>query len=149
MSDITLAAPVAANRADWARLWEAYLAFYQTSHPEAVFDAAFAKLLDQDPATFQGLIAWRGVEAVGLVHWVWHPHMWRPEGVIYLQDLFVAPAARGMGVGTALIKAVYADADSRAVPTVYWMTQSGNPAAKLYDQVATRTDFVKYQRPAA
>ena len=146
MSDIELRPVVPANREAWAELWRAYLAFYGTELDAAAYDAAFAQLTSDDPGTFRGLIAWSGGAARGLVHWVWHPHMWRPAGAVYLQDLFVAPQARGMGVGRRLIEAVYADADARGAPSVYWLTQAGNPARALYDRVATRTDFVKYAR---
>ena len=146
MSQIELRAVGAADRAAWAALWRDYLAFYGATRDAAAYDAAFAQLLSDDPATFRGLIAWRGDAAVGLVHWVRHPHMWRPEGTVYLQDLFVAPEARGTGLGRALIEAVYADADARGAPAVYWLTQAGNPARALYDRMAERTDFVKYAR---
>ena len=146
MSNMTLDAVQAADRAVWEPLWRDYLAFYETTLPGPAYDTAFAQLVSDDPGSFDGLIARRDGRAVGLVHWVWHPHMWRPAGTIYLQDLFTVPAARGMGVGRALIRAVYAAADARGAPAVYWLTQADNPARALYDTVATRTGFVKYQR---
>ena len=146
MTDIVLSAPRADDRSAWARLWAAYLDFYGTALPEAAYDAAFAQVTSDDRAAFRGLIARRGDAALGLVHWVWHPHMWRPEGTVYLQDLHVAPEGRGSGLGRRLIEAVYADADARGAPAVYWLTRAGNPARALYDRVATRTDFVKYAR---
>lgn len=83
----------------------------------------------------------------GLVHYVFHPHLWRPEGVCYLQDLFTAREARGKGVGRALIEAVYDAADAAGAPAVYWMTQEFNYAGRmLYDRVAERTPFIKYSR---
>lgn len=141
--------PIAdADRDIWGTLWTGYLNYYETELPQAVYDTAFARLLSDDPTTFQGLIAWQGDTALGLVHWVFHPHMWRPEGVCYLQDLFTAPEARGTGVGRRLIEAVYADADARGVPRVYWLTQEFNyPGRMLYDRVGTKTPFIRYDRP--
>jgi len=82
-----------------------------------------------------------------LVHYILHPHNWREEDVIYLQDLYVRDDVRGTGAGRALIKAVYAVADANGTPSVYWLTQdSNNTARRLYDRIATLTPFVKYSR---
>jgi GNAT superfamily N-acetyltransferase len=54
---------------------------------------------------------------------------------------------RGTGIGRALIEAVYAEADSLGAGNVYWMTQDFNATARLlYDRVAEKTPFIKYQR---
>jgi len=140
--------PVArADRQVWGALWRGYLEFYETTLPDETYETAFSRLLTDDPATFRGLIAWEGETALGLVHWVRHPHMWRPEGVIYLQDLYTVPEGRGRGVGRSLIEAVYAAADAAGCPRVYWLTQEDNYAGRmLYDRVARRTSFIKYDR---
>ena len=66
----------------------------------------------------------------------------------YLQDLFTAKAARGRGVARALIEAVYARADAAGAPTVYWLTAEDNyPGRMLYDRVAVRSPFIRYNRP--
>ncbi|MFZ8942633.1 MAG: extracellular solute-binding protein, partial [Gemmobacter sp.] len=39
------------------RMWTAYLEFYETSVPEQVYATTFARLLDDDPHEFRGLIA--------------------------------------------------------------------------------------------
>jgi len=82
-----------------------------------------------------------------LVHYILHPHNWREEDVVYLQDLYVSEAARGTGAGRALIEAVYAAADANGTPSVYWLTQDFNATARqLYDRISTLTPFIKYQR---
>ena len=84
---------------------------------------------------------------MGLVHYIFHSHGWRLEQVTYLQDLYVAPEARGTGAGRALIEAVYAAADAAGAPNVYWLTQGSNTTARLlYDRVGRLTPFVKYVR---
>lgn len=150
MDRIDLRAVTADDRAVWGGLWSAYLDYYETALSDAVHDTAFARLLSDDPASFNGLIAWSGDDALGLVHWVFHPHMWHPGGVCYLQDLFTAPAARGHGVACRLIEAVYADADARGAPRVYWLTQDFNATARrLYDRIGRQTPFIRYDRPPA
>ncbi|AZL58379.1 GNAT family N-acetyltransferase [Tabrizicola piscis] len=140
--------PLAAgDEADWRRLWSAYLDFYQTTVPEAVFASTFARLLGSDPRDFNGLIATVDGKAVGLAHYLFHRHGWKIEDTCYLQDLYVDPVARGTGVGRALIQAVYAAADAANAPSVYWLTQDFNHEARqLYDRVAKVTPFIRYNR---
>jgi len=135
------------DEADWRRLWRAYLAFYETELPEAIFASSLARLLDPEVRDYRGLIAERDGVPVGLVHCIFHRHGWQIEDVCYLQDLYVAPEARGSGLGRALIEAVYAMADAAGTPNVYWLTQTDNTTARtLYDRLATVTPFIKYRR---
>ncbi len=144
-------APVkASDEADWRRLWRAYLAFYQTEVPEAVYANSFARLTDPAVHDYNGLIAREGGAAVGLVNYLFHGHGWHLAEVCYLQDLFVAPDVRGGGVGRALIEAVYAAADAAGRPEVYWLTQQDNARARgLYDTIGVVTPFIKYRRPTS
>lgn len=137
------------DRAQWQALYDGYQRFYERPDlAQSFFDRAFGQLMSEDPSSFHGLVADDGGQLLGLTHYVFHPHMWRPEGVCYLQDLFTAPQARGKGVGRALIEAVYAAADAAGVPAVYWLTQEFNYAGRiLYDKVAVRSPFIRYNRP--
>jgi hypothetical protein len=45
----------AGDRADWDRLWTAYLAFYKTERPREIFDLTFARYLDPGPDRHAGL----------------------------------------------------------------------------------------------
>ncbi|MBK0397632.1 GNAT family N-acetyltransferase [Limibaculum sp. M0105] len=136
-----------ADEDEWRALWTGYLEFYHSSVSEEVYRTTFARLLGDDPHDFHGLVAERDGRLIGLTHYLFHRHCWRIENVVYLQDLFVSPEARGTGAGRALIEAVYAAADAAGCPTVYWLTQDFNATARaLYDRVATKTPFIKYQR---
>lgn len=131
----------------WRDLWTAYLAFYETSVPDAVYQSTFARLLGDDPRDFNALVAEKDGQLVGLTHYLFHRHAWKIEEVCYLQDLYATPESRGHGVGRALIEAVYKAADDAGAPTVYWLTQDFNETArKLYDRIGTLTPFIKYQR---
>jgi GNAT superfamily N-acetyltransferase len=132
---------------DWRRLWTLYLEFYQTSVPEAVYASTFARLLGDDRRDFHGLIAEVDGKPLGLTHYLFHRHCWKIEDTCYLQDLYVAPEARGTGLGRALIEAVYARADAAGAPAVYWLTQDFNHEARqLYDRIAKITPFIRYSR---
>lgn len=132
---------------DWRRLWTGYLQFYQTSVPEAVYASTFARLLGDDPRDFSALVAEKDGQLLGLTHYLFHRHAWKIEEVCYLQDLYVAPEARGLGLARALIEAVYARADAAGAPAVYWLTQDFNTTARqLYDRIAKVTPFIRYNR---
>jgi len=136
------------DEAEWRRLWTGYLAFYQTSVPEAVYVSTFARLLGDDPQDFSALVAEVDGRLLGLTHYLFHRHAWKVENVCYLQDLYVDPLGRGTGLGRKLIEAVYAKADAAGAPAVYWLTQEFNHEARqLYDRIAKVTPFIRYIRP--
>lgn len=137
----------AADEADWRRLWRDYLGFYETELPEAVYAISFGRLIDPGITDYHGLVALVDGRPAGLAHFIYHRHGWQIEDVCYLQDLFVAPEARGAGAGRALIEAVYAAADAAGRPNVYWLTQGFNIQARaLYDRIGSATPFIKYRR---
>jgi ribosomal protein S18 acetylase RimI-like enzyme len=134
------------DRSAWAPLWQGYLNFYNSSVPQEVTDATFARLLDPAEPMF-ALVAERAQGLVGLVQCVIHRSTWTTASYCYLQDLFVSPDMRGGGIGRALIEAVYARADALGLARVYWLTRDTNEAARaLYDQVATCSGFIQYRR---
>ncbi len=146
---VTIRPLVAEDEAVWRDLWTAYLTFYKSSVPEAVYQSTFTRLLGDDSADFNALVAEQDGRVVGLVHYLFHRHCWRVENVCYLQDLYADPSVRGAGIGRRLIEAVYAAADDAGAPAVYWLTQDDNTAGRrLYDRVGQHTNFIKYQRPA-
>ncbi len=135
------------DEAQWRALWRDYLAFYETTLPEAIYASSFQRLLGEDPRDFNALVAECDGRLVGLAHYLFHRHGWKLEEVCYLQDLYTAPALRGRGIGRRLIAAVYAAADAAGAPSVYWLTQEFNHTARdLYDRVGVLTPFIKYQR---
>lgn len=135
---------------EWRRLWTGYLEFYETSVTDEVYRTTFERILAGNAGAkdeFRGLIAEAHGSPAGLVHYLFHRHCWRVENVCYLQDLYVDPAARGTGLGRALIQAVYDRADEAGCPAVYWLTQDFNHTARqLYDRMAKVTPFIKYSR---
>jgi len=147
MPDIRIRPLTAADEPAWRTLWTDYLAFYETSQPEAVYASNFARMLGSERREFRCLIAEVDGQPVGLAHYHFHRTCWSLADVCYLQDLFVDPAARGTGLGLRLIEAVYAAADAEGAPDVYWITQEFNRTARqLYDRVAVLAPFVLYER---
>ncbi len=149
MSAVEIRPVTRADEADWRRLWTGYLTYYESAVSEEVYQTSFARLLGDDPQDYHGRLAIRDGVPVGLVHYIFHRHMWKVENVTYLQDLYVDPSVRGTGAGRALIRAVYDHGDRTGCPSVYWTTQDFNATARrLYDDIGELTPFIKYQRPA-
>lgn len=134
------------DRAQWSTLWAGYLRFYRQQLPAEVTDGTFARLIDAR-GPLHGLVAERDGTLAGFVHYQFHPTTWSLRDSCYLEDLYVDPAARGGGVGRALIRAVYEAADRAQASTVYWLTQEFNAEGRaLYDTLARRTSFIRYER---
>jgi GNAT superfamily N-acetyltransferase len=134
------------DRAQWSTLWSGYLRFYRQHLPAEVTDGTFARLIDAR-APLHGLVARRGEALVGFAHYQFHPTSWSLRDSCYLEDLYVDGAARGGGVGRALIRAVYEAADRAQAASVYWLTQEFNADGRaLYDTLARRTSFIRYER---
>ncbi|KQN48179.1 GCN5 family acetyltransferase [Serratia sp. Leaf50] len=135
------------DQEQWAGLWREYLGFYQSEVGEDVFTQTFEKLSQENYEAMFGFVAEIEGQLVGIVNCINHDHGWKLEQVVYLQDLYVSASARKLGVGQALIEAVYDYADQHNKANVYWMTRTSNETARsLYDRIGMQTDFIKYQR---
>lgn len=134
------------DKAAWVPLWRGYQDFYNVAVAPEVTDLTWSRFLD--PAEpMEGALAWRGNEAVGLVHFVRHRSCWTAGDYCYLQDLFVSPQVRGGGIGRRLIQHVYGVAEAHGCPRVYWLTHETNTEAMaLYDKVADRSGFLQYRK---
>ena len=130
----------------WEELFTGYCDFYQRpSTPEhrrlvwSWIGAGTIHCLLAVPATAEG-------DAVGLAHVRAMPSPLRGTATGFLDDLFVAPAARGTGAFECLIAAIRDLAAAEGWPQVRWITAADNARARAaYDRVATKTDWVTYQ----
>ena len=143
--------PVAASDYDaWLPLWAGYNRFYgrfdDTALPEPITRSTWARFFDPDEPV-HALVADIDGQLVGLVHYLFHRSTILIEPNCYLQDLFTSEAARGRGVGEALIRAVYDAAKAAGGSVVYWHTHETNATArKLYDRVAANSAFLVYRQ---
>jgi len=136
----------AGDRPQWELLWQGYLRFYRHRLPNNVTDSTFSRLVDETTQP-HGLVVENGGKILGFAHYLFHRSTWSLSDVCYLEDVFVDQSARGAGAGRALIEAVYAASDRAGASTVYWMTQEFNADARaLYDTIAHRTSFIRYER---
>ena len=130
----------------WLPLWRGYQSFYRTDIPDETTEVTWRRMMDPAEPMWGALARIRDAQ-VGIVHWIFHRSNWTIGDYCYLQDLFVAPEARGGGVGRALIESVYEEARRAGSPRVYWLTHESNTEAiTLYDRVAERSGFVQYRK---
>ncbi len=144
---LTISPVTAADRADWQRLWEGFLAFYETSDLDpAITEHTFTSLLDADAAMNGAIARDADGKALGLAHYYTHPATWTDKTYTYLEDLYVDPEARGAGVGRALISHTADWARGQGSIKVHWVTHEHNKTArKLYDQVGEASGDIRYQ----
>jgi GNAT superfamily N-acetyltransferase len=134
----------------WKPLWDGYNAFYgrsgETALAPAITETTWSRFFDPyEP--MHALVAERSGKLLGLVHFLYHRNTVQIMPVCYLQDLFTGADARGLGVGRALINAVYEHARAAGLARVYWQTRETNlTAMHLYDKVAEKTGFVVYSK---
>lgn len=136
------------DRKDWEELFEAYANFYKTTVPEGGFDTVWGWIFDDENEFWCDLAVTDDGTAIGFTQ---YQLMHRSLGggmVCYLSDLYVRPEVRGSGAGRALIDHVVADARSKGLTNVRWLTQEFNyPARRLYDTYQPRSDFILYTVP--
>jgi GNAT superfamily N-acetyltransferase len=147
---ITVRALAREDFEQWNILWDGYNAFYGrsgvTALPLEITNMTWARFFDAyEPV--HAMVAESAGELLGLTHYLFHRSTIQIEPSCYLQDLFTLPAARGRGVGRALIEAVYERARLVGVTRVYWHTHETNLVAmRLYDQLADRPGAVMYRK---
>lgn len=133
------------DEAGWRGLWQRYLAFYDHPLPEATIAFTWARLMDPDSTLKARLAVLDGV-IVGFAVHQHHHSTWVMGEDCYLEDLFVADAARGHGVGRALIADLQALARSKGWHRLYWHTDEKNVRARaLYDSFVPSDGHIRYR----
>jgi GNAT superfamily N-acetyltransferase len=107
----------------WLPLWDGYNAFYgragATALAPEITRMTWSRFFDAyEPV--HALVAESEGRLIGLTHYLFHRSMTSIAPLCYLSDLFTSEAARGNGVGRALIEAVYDKARLAGSPRVYW-----------------------------
>jgi ribosomal protein S18 acetylase RimI-like enzyme len=138
----------AGDRAQWEELFLAYGVFYETSFGPEVLEGVWGWLMD--PAhPVSGFVASHEDTLLGFAHLREHPDTFEAGPSWFLDDLFTRPEARGKGVARSLINALSDHVASHGGGTIRWITASDNTTAQgLYDQIATRTSWVMYEKEA-
>jgi GNAT superfamily N-acetyltransferase len=106
-----------------------------------------AALFTPNPALYGHI----GVDADGRPHgfalWFLHFSTWQGVHGIYLEDLYVDPAARGTGLGRDLLATLARISVERGYGRLDWSVLDWNPARQFYEAIgATPVDnWVRYR----
>ena len=134
-----------ADEAAFRGLWDQYLGFYGVDLAPEVTAATWARLMDEASPVKARLAEVDG-QVLGFAVHLHHPSTWVLTEDCYLEDLFVAEAARGHGLGRALIDDLVSLARSRGWSRVYWHTNEDNTRARvLYDRYVLSDGHVRYR----
>lgn len=125
----------------------AYQRFYEVEEIDAGRNRAFFSrfIAPSDDGMLIG--AWREGELAGYACLYWSFTSLIPADTVLMNDLYVDPAARGQGVGRALIEASATIARERSAQRLEWATAPSNATAqRLYDSTgAERRDWIEYE----
>lgn len=133
------------DEVSWRSLYRQYRTFYDMPDDESQVSIVWEWVLDPIHELNSLVALGDNGEIVGLAN---HRRFSRPLSAtmgLYLDDLFTDPLHRGRGVGTALLRALKQSADDQGFSVVRWITAESNTAAqRLYDEHATKTEWVTY-----
>lgn len=139
-----------ADKAQWLPLWQGYLDFYEHVLAPEVTENTWARLtgrLTGLPGQISGFGAFDENGGLkGFTHYLLHSGTWGDAEVCYLEDLFVCEDTRGLGIGRRLIQHLATHGRACGWQRIYWQTAESNKRAQLlYDKLANRTDWVRYE----
>jgi GNAT superfamily N-acetyltransferase len=133
------------DRARWGRLWDGYCRFYERKMSSRVTRYTWERIMN--PASpVHAIVAERPRDGViGMANYVIHENTWTLTPVCYLEDLFVDPKKRAVGVGEALIDWLVRETKRRNWSRLYWNTKENNYRARgLYDKYTQHSGFLRY-----
>ena len=137
---------------DLLPLMRAYCDFYEVA-PSDEDLLALSRSLIADPERDGIQLIARGADGTALgfatIFWTWSTTT--AARIAVMNDLFVAPAARGARLGEALIAACADRCRARGVASLNWQTALDNTRAQaLYDRIgARRSQWLDYDLPVS
>ena len=142
---ITVRSIQSEDRAVWQNLYISYLKFYESEPNDSSTELVWSRLTNRGPE-IQGLVAEDGGVVVGICHFHYQLTTWSKTWHCYLEDLFVSEESRSKGIASALIAEVKKLAIEHKCSELFWITKESNTVArKLYDKVANKSDFIRYE----
>jgi GNAT superfamily N-acetyltransferase len=133
------------DKRPWLALWRGYCTALDGAVSDAVTEGLWQRILAPEEPIWCLVACHEEDGPVGFANYVLHPHTWSLQLVCYLEDLFVAPEARGSGTGGSLIEGLVALGRVHGWHRVYWHTHEDNYRARtLYDRLVPRTGYVRY-----
>jgi GNAT superfamily N-acetyltransferase len=124
-----------------------YCEFYKCDPPDAGLDEMSRALIASADDQGMLLVADEDGEVIGFAAVGWKWSSLRGARIAVLEDLFVAPEARGKGAADALIEASASRARESGAPVMTWLTAPDNHRAQaVYDRVGGKSAaFLEYE----
>ncbi|MEH6576527.1 MAG: GNAT family N-acetyltransferase [Amphritea sp.] len=145
---ITVSELCPVDRMQWETLYCGYADFYNMPMQQTTLDTVWSWIFDDNNKFFALIAKTENGDAVGLMHYREMPSPLRGATVGFLDDLYVIPESRGLGVVDALFKALNESAQDKDWPFVRWITADNNYRGRaVYDKLADKTHWVTYQMP--
>lgn len=145
MTNVSIRPVRADDRSQWDTLYQGYADFYKVTQTPEMRETVWSWLLDETKES-RGLLAVSpDGNVLGLTHFRPFARPLSATTGCFLDDLFVSPDARGLGIADALIEAVRGIAAENGWSVVRWITAENNYRGRgVYDRVASKTNWVTY-----
>ena len=142
-----------ARRADGAAILALERELADFERLEGPSEAEGSRLLSWifDEERFHALVAERDGAIVGIAIYFFFPTSFRARPALYLEDIVVSDAARGAGVGRALMSALARVAESRDCGRMEWAVLDWNERAlDFYHRLGARQhrEWLRYSLEA-
>ncbi len=133
------------DEARWRELWKDYLAFYEVAIDGDITNSTWRRVFDPVSAIFMRVAEVDG-KLMGFALSLTHESTWVRGCDCYLEDLFVDSAARGKGVGRALMDDLVSLCKKSGWSRLYWHTGEQNKRARgLYDMYVESDGHIRYR----
>jgi GNAT superfamily N-acetyltransferase len=133
------------DRPDWERLYEGYAAFYKVTQTPEMRQTVWSWIMNPSMEVEGFAATDHDGTLLGIAHF--RPFA-RPLSATvggFLDDLFVDPRSRGLGVADALLNSLKGEGVRRGWSVIRWITAEDNYRARaVYDRLAERTKWVTY-----
>jgi ribosomal protein S18 acetylase RimI-like enzyme len=133
------------DRPDWERLYEGYAAFYKVTQTPEMRQTVWSWIMNPSMEVKGFAATDHDGTLLGIAHF--RPFA-RPLSATvggFLDDLFVDPRSRGLGVADALLNSLKGEGVRRGWSVIRWITAEDNYRARaVYDRLAERTKWVTY-----
>lgn len=134
------------DRAAWEELYHQYAEFYQVPMDQGILDAVWSWIHDKSEQFYCLVAVANGDQVIGFMHFRAMRSPLRGTNVGFLDDLYIVPRWRGVGVVDSLFKALDEAAQTFNWPFVRWITADDNLRAQaVYSRLSEKTKWITYQ----
>jgi GNAT superfamily N-acetyltransferase len=125
------------------------LAIYEKAEHEvaATVETIESSIFDETSVT-RALVCEQDGVPVGMAIWFFSYSTWQARNGLYLEDLYVTPAARGLGAGKALLKRLAQIAIDNDCGRFEWSVLDWNePAIRVYEAIGAEpmNEWIRYR----